>query len=81
VRSIPRPSEQLQVLHHRLVSGGNQGVRTMTYSYYYQIRHLFNCCPFVDDKLRQLFREVMNIHQLIIPTTIIVVPNVSILGI
>ncbi len=44
--------------------------------------HLFNCYPFVDDGLRQLFREeVMNIHQPILLTTTIVVPNVFELGI
>ncbi len=44
--------------------------------------HLFNRCPFVDDRLKQLFREeVMNTHQLVLPTTTIVVPNVSVLGI
>jgi hypothetical protein len=42
--------------------------------------HLFNRCPFVDDKLRQLLREeVMNVHQPVIPTTTIAVPNVFIL--
>jgi hypothetical protein len=44
--------------------------------------HLFNCCPFVDDRLRQLFREeMMNTHQHVLPTTTIVVPNVFVLGI
>jgi hypothetical protein len=31
-RSIPRPSERSQVLHHRPILGGNQGVGTITYS-------------------------------------------------
>jgi hypothetical protein len=58
-----------------------QGARTMTYSYYHQTRHLFNCCPFIEDSLRQLFREeVMNIHQPILPTTTIAIPNVFVLG-
>jgi hypothetical protein len=40
--------------------------------------HMFNHCPFVDDKLTQLLREeVMNVHQLVLPTTIITIPNVS----
>jgi hypothetical protein len=44
--------------------------------------HLLNGCPFVDDRLKQLFREeVMNTHQPILPITTIVVPNVFILGI
>jgi hypothetical protein len=44
--------------------------------------HLFNHCPFVDDRLRQLLREeVMNTYQHVLPTTIITIPNVSILGI
>ncbi len=43
--------------------------------------HLFNYCPFVDDRIRQLLREeVMNVHQPILLTAIIVVPNVSVLG-
>jgi hypothetical protein len=43
--------------------------------------HLFNHCPFVDDKLRQLAREeVMNTHQHVLPTITIAVPNVFILG-
>jgi hypothetical protein len=42
---------------------------------------MFNHCSFVDDRLRQLLREeVMNVHQLVLPTTTIVIPNVSILG-
>jgi hypothetical protein len=68
------------MLHHRVVLGGNQGARTLTCSYSHQMGHMFNCCPFVDDRLRQLlWEEVMNIHQFILPTTTIVVPNVSIL--
>jgi hypothetical protein len=44
------------------------------------VGHLFNHCPFVDDKLKQLLSEdVMNVHQPILPTTTIVVPNVFIL--
>ncbi len=43
--------------------------------------HLFNCHPFVDDRLRQLLREeVIYIHQLVLPTTTITVPNVYVLG-
>jgi hypothetical protein len=43
---------------------------------------MFNHCPFVDDRLRQLLREeVMDIHQLIFPTTTIAVHNVFVLGI
>jgi hypothetical protein len=42
---------------------------------------MFNCCPFVDDRLRQLLKEeVMNAHQHVFPTTTTIVPNVSILG-
>jgi hypothetical protein len=46
------PSERSQVPHHRLVSRGNQGVRTMTCSYCDQMGHMFNHCPFVDNRLR-----------------------------
>jgi hypothetical protein len=64
-----------------MVSRGNQGVGTMTYSYCYQMGHLFNHYPFVDDRLRQLLKEeMMNTHQHILPTTTTAVPNVSILG-
>jgi hypothetical protein len=42
--------ERLQAPHHILVSGANQGVGTMAYSYCYQIGHMFNPCPFVDDR-------------------------------
>jgi hypothetical protein len=43
--------------------------------------HLFNHCPFVDGRLRQLLREeVMNTHQYVLPTTTTIVPNVSVLG-
>jgi hypothetical protein len=42
--------------------------------------HMFNCCPFVDDQLRQILREeVMNIHQPILPTTTITIHNVFVL--
>jgi len=42
---------------------------------------MFSCCPFVDDKLRHLLRvEAMNVHQPILPTIIIAIPNVFILG-
>ncbi len=81
MRSIPSLSEKSQVPHHIPVSRGNQGAKTITYSYCYQVGHLFNCCPFVDDRLWQLLREeVMNVHQLVFPTTTITIPNVSILG-
>ncbi len=43
--------------------------------------HLFNCCPFDDDRLRQLFKEeVVTTHKLVLPTITIAIPNVSILG-
>ncbi len=43
--------------------------------------YLFNYYLFVDDRLKQLFREeVMNAYKLVLPATIITVPNVSILG-
>ncbi len=52
----------------------------MTYSYCYQMGHAFNHCPFVDDRLRQLLKEeVINTHQLILPTTTIAIPNVFLL--
>jgi hypothetical protein len=57
VRAVSSPSEQLQISHHKLVSKRNQGVGTVTYSYYHKMEHLFNCYPFVDDRLRQLFKE------------------------
>jgi len=41
----------------------------------------FNCCPFVDDRLRQLLREeVMYVHQPILPTTTMTIPSVFVLG-
>jgi hypothetical protein len=44
--------------------------------------HMFNHCPFVDDRLRQLLREeVMNTHKLVFLTTTIIVPNVFVLRI
>ncbi len=43
--------------------------------------HLFNCYPFVDDRLKQLLKEeVRNIHQFDFPTPTILIPNVFILG-
>jgi hypothetical protein len=43
---------------------------------------MFNYCPFVDDKLKQLLREeLMNVRQPIIPNTTTIVPNVFVLGI
>ncbi len=42
--------------------------------------HLFNHCPFVDDRSGYvLHEEVMNVHHLVLPTTTIAIPNVSIL--
>jgi hypothetical protein len=42
---------------------------------------MFNYCPFVDDRLRQLLREdVMNVHQPILPTITTIIPNVFTLG-
>ncbi len=74
MKSIPSLGERLQIPHHRLVSGRNQGVGTMTCSYCHQMGHLFNCCPFINDRLRQLLREeVMNIHQHVLPTTTIII--------
>ncbi len=82
MRLVFGPSERSKVPHHGLVSEGNQAVGTITCSYCYQLGQLFNCCPFVDDRLRQLFREeVMNVHQPILPTTTIIIPNVYVLGI
>ncbi len=53
----------------------------MTYSYCYQTGHMFNHCPFVDDRLRKLLREeVMNTHKPVFPTTTIAIPNVFVLG-
>ncbi len=43
--------------------------------------HLFNRCPLVNDRLRRLlWEEVMNTHQLVLPTTTTVIPNVFVLG-
>jgi hypothetical protein len=50
--SVSGLGERSQVPHHRLVSGGNQGVGIVTYSYCYQMGHVFNHYPFVDDRLR-----------------------------
>jgi hypothetical protein len=33
MRLVVGPSERSQVLHHRSISRGNQGARTITYSY------------------------------------------------
>jgi hypothetical protein len=78
--SISSVSERSQIPHHNLILGGNQGARTMTYSYCHQMGHMFNCCPFDDDRLRQLFNEeVVITHQLVLPTITIAIPNVSIL--
>jgi len=52
----------------------------VTCSYCYQMGHLFNNYSFIDDRLRRLLREeVMNVHQHVLSTTTIVVPNVFIL--
>ncbi len=81
MRLIPSPGERTQVSHHKQVLGRKYGARTMTCSYCYQMGHIFNCCPFVDDRLRQLLREeVMNTHQFVFPTITITIPNVSVLG-
>ncbi len=54
----------------------------MTYSYCHQMGHFFNHCPFLDDRLRQLFKEEgMNTHQPVLPTTTVAIPNVYILQI
>jgi hypothetical protein len=42
---------------------------------------MFNYCPFVDDRLRQLLREdVMNVHQPVLSTITTRIPNVCTLG-
>jgi hypothetical protein len=42
---------------------------------------MFNHCPFVNDKLKQLVKEeVMNVHQPIPPTNTTTIPNVFVLG-
>jgi hypothetical protein len=50
--SISSVGERSQIPHHNLVVGRNQGVGIVTYSYCHQMGHLFNCCPFDDDRLR-----------------------------
>jgi hypothetical protein len=50
--SISSVGERSQIPHHNLVLGRNQGVGIVTYSYCHQMGHLFNCCPFDDDRLR-----------------------------
>jgi len=40
---------------------------------------MFNRCPFVDDRLK-LREEVIDVHQPVLPTTTLAIPNVSILG-
>ncbi len=52
MRLVPSPSERSQVPHHKPILGANQGVGIVTRSYCYQMGHLFNHCPFVDDKTR-----------------------------
>jgi hypothetical protein len=54
VRLVPSPGVRSQVLNHRLVSGGNRGFGTVTCSYCHRMGHLFNHCPLIDDRLRQL---------------------------
>jgi len=51
-RLVFGPSERSQVPHHKLISKGNQNVGTLTCSYCQHVGHLFNCCPFVDVRLR-----------------------------
>jgi hypothetical protein len=81
IKSIPSQGERSQVPHHRLVSARNQSIGIITYSYCQQVGHMFNHCPFVDDRLKQLLKEeVMNVHQHVLPTIITVVPNVFVLG-
>ncbi len=76
------PGERTQVPPHKLVWGGNQGAKTVTCSYCYQMGHLINHFPFVDERLRQLLKEeAMNTHQLVFPTIIIAVSNVFVLWI
>jgi len=70
----------LQAPHHRSISRRNQGAKIITYSYCQQVGHLLNRCPFVDDKLKQLLKEVMNTHQCVFPTNIIAILNVYVLG-
>ncbi len=52
MRSVPGPGERSQNPHHRLVLKRNQGTRSVTCSYCYQMGHMFQHCPFVDDRLR-----------------------------
>jgi hypothetical protein len=41
------------------------------------VGQLVNCCPFVDDRLRQLLmEEMMNVHQPILPNITTIIPNV-----
>jgi hypothetical protein len=43
--------------------------------------HLFNRCPFVNNRLRLFLREeVLDVHQHVLPTITTIVPHVSILG-
>ncbi len=64
--SIYGVGERSQIPHHNLVLGGNQGAGIVTYSYCHQMGHLFNCCPFDDDRLWQLFKEeVVTTHQFV----------------
>jgi hypothetical protein len=80
VKLVLGHGERSQIPHHKLVLGGNQGIGIVTCSYYQHVGHLCNRYPFVNDRLKQLLREeMMNVHQPILPTTTIVVPNVSIL--
>ncbi len=51
-KSVLGPGERSQVPHHKSVPGRNEGVGTITCSYCYQMKHMFNRSPFVDDKLK-----------------------------
>jgi len=51
VRPIPSLGGRSQVPHHKPVSKGNQTAISVTYTYCHQMGHLFNCYPFVDDRL------------------------------
>lgn len=81
-RSVCGQNERLQVPHNTPISWGNLNVEIITYSYCQHVGHRFKHCPFVDDTWIELLRyEVMNIHQLVVPITTIILPNVIVQGI
>jgi len=52
MKLILGPSERSQVPHHIPVSRRYKGVGIITCSYCSKMGHMFNCYPFIDDRLK-----------------------------